>query len=173
MTYYVYELVDPRTDSVFYVGKGKKARVDAHEAEARKGFASAKCDRIRDIWSDDLEVVKRRVATFVDEQDAFDFEADLICEYGLHNLTNIAPGGGGVRGGPTIYQDRVAIRATAEGLNRTRNGEIKGILVNGAYLDLASIIENSKLRAFEVISRRGVDWANQISKRFGVVFSYG
>ena len=36
MSYYVYELIDPRDDRVFYVGKGKKGRIDQHEAEARK-----------------------------------------------------------------------------------------------------------------------------------------
>ena len=33
MSYYVYELIDPRDDRVFYVGKGKKGRIDQHEAE--------------------------------------------------------------------------------------------------------------------------------------------
>ncbi|WP_376742500.1 GIY-YIG nuclease family protein [Ensifer canadensis] len=173
MTYYVYELVDPITDSVFYVGKGQKARIDAHEAEANRGVASAKCDRIRDIWSLGLSVTKRKVASFADEQEAFDFEADLICGYGLESLTNITPGGGGVRGAPTIYQDRISVRVAAEGINRTRNGEIKGVLVNGYYLDLLEFIDQSKRRAFEVIDRRGTEWANRIAKRFGVVFSYG
>ena len=173
MSYYVYELVDPRDGRVFYVGKGKKARIDAHEAEARKGVVSFKCDRIRDIWAAGQSLIKRRVASFGDEQEAFDFEADLICEYGLDNLDNIIPGGGTPRGVPTIYQDRIAVRIAAEAVNRTRNGEIKGILVNGSYLDLGAFIEGCKNKAFEVIDRRGADWANAIAKRFGVVFSHG
>lgn len=173
MTYYVYELVDPRDDSVFYVGKGKKARVDAHEAEARKGRVSVKCDRIREIWGSGLHLVKRRVASFSDEQEALDFEADLICAYGLSNLTNVAPGGGGVRGAPTIYEDRVAIRATAEGINRTRNGEIRGILINGQYLDLLPILQHGKERAAEIVKRRGLGWVNRIAARFSVEFANG
>jgi hypothetical protein len=34
MKYYVYELVDPRTSRVFYVGKGRGKRMHAHEREA-------------------------------------------------------------------------------------------------------------------------------------------
>ena len=173
MSYYVYELVDPRNAKVFYVGKGKNARVDAHEAEAKKGINSPKCDRIRDIWSEGMSVLKRRVASFADEQEAFDFEADLIEEYGLDSLTNLIPGGGSPRGAPTVYQDRILVRVAAEGINRTRNGEIEGILVNGSYLNLVDIIERYKERAFEVIERRGLEWANKISKRFGVVFCHG
>lgn len=173
MSYYVYELVDPRTNTVFYVGKGKKSRVKAHEVEAKKGFISLKCDRIREIWAAGFEVTNVRVASFCDEQDAYDFEAARICEYGLNNLTNIAPGGGGGRGGPTIYHDRVIVRATAECINRTKNGEIKGVLVNGSYLDLVEILNLYKDRAFEVVSRRGLQWANDIATRFGVEFSHG
>lgn len=173
MSYYVYELVDPRTNTVFYVGKGKKSRVKAHEVEAKKGVSSLKCDRIREIWADGFEVTNVRVASFSDEQDAYDFEAARICEYGLNNLTNIAPGGGGVRGAPTIYHDRVVVRAAAECINRTGNGSIKGVLINGSYLDLVEILKIYKERAFEVISRRGLQWSNEISVRFGVEFSHG
>lgn len=50
--WYVYELVDPRDQAVFYVGKGAGKRVDAHEAEAasKPQVCSRKLNRIRDIW---------------------------------------------------------------------------------------------------------------------------
>lgn len=87
--YYVYELIDPRTGAVFYVGKGKGRRIEAHEADARRGVASDKCDQIRDIWADRFKVVKREVARFQDEEAAYDHEADRIGWYtGLTNVVS-------------------------------------------------------------------------------------
>lgn len=95
--FYVYTLVDPRDGAVFYVGKGKGDRLSQHEAEARKGKPGAKCERIRAIWADGVEVVRKRVAHFATETAALREEERLIREIGLRNLTNIAPGGRGGR----------------------------------------------------------------------------
>ena len=91
--WYVYELVDPRDGLPFYVGKGCGKRMEEHEADARRGVCSKKCNRIKDIWSDGLTIERRKVANFWDEQAAYDHETDRIDQYGLANLTNILPGG--------------------------------------------------------------------------------
>ena len=91
--WYVYELIDPRTDTVFYVGKGARNRLDAHEHEARSGIKSHKCNKIRSIWEDGHQIVKRKVAQFWDEEAAYEHEAERIAEIGLTNLTNVLPGG--------------------------------------------------------------------------------
>ena len=93
--FYVYRLIDPRSNSVFYVGKGQKNRIHQHEKDALKavGVCSEKIKRIKDIWADECEVQKEFVAYFWDEQAAYDFETDLIEEIGLDNLTNVLPGG--------------------------------------------------------------------------------
>jgi hypothetical protein len=171
MSFYVYELFDPRTAIVFYVGKGTRSRIDAHEVEARNGRISRKCDMIRLIESAGHNIGKRTVRSFGDEQAAYDFESDLIDKYGLNNLTNIVPGGGTARLGPTIYADRVQVRATAELINRTRNGEIPQILVDNRPFYLLPILEEYKQRAIKIMTVRGQDWVNAISKRFGVEFS--
>ena len=95
LKYYVYELIDPRNGRPFYVGKGKNARIDAHETEARSGRVSRKCDMIRDIEAVGLSVLKRKIQYFAVDRDAYAFEADLINSYGLDNLTNVVPGGRG------------------------------------------------------------------------------
>lgn len=82
LKYYVYELVDPRDDSVFYVGKGCGKRVDSHEKEARAGIASKKCDRIRAIRQSGQAVGKRIVARFDDERLAYAHESMLIERHG-------------------------------------------------------------------------------------------
>lgn len=170
VAYYVYELIDPRTGVVFYVGKGKGSRIDAHEIEARKGRLSRKCDWIREIEAEGLAVLKSKVKTFSDEQDAYDFEADLVDKYGLHSLANIIPGGGLARSGPTLFLDRIHTRAAAEIINRTKDGQITRVFVAGQPLDLLPIIEEYKRRVTTIIHRRGEQWVNAISERFGVEF---
>lgn len=91
--WYVYELVDPRTDVVFYVGKGTGDRINDHEREARRGVCSKKTNKINKIIAQKLEIIKRKVAYFCDEQVAYDFETEVIARYGLENLTNVMPGG--------------------------------------------------------------------------------
>lgn len=90
--WYVYELIDPRSNTVFYVGKGQKGRVNQHEEDARKGVISHKCNKIRAIWNDGHQICKRKIALFWDEIAAYECEADRINEIGLHNLTNVMPG---------------------------------------------------------------------------------
>lgn len=93
--WYVYTLADPRDQSVFYVGKGCRGRINHHERDARNGkFAHLhKTRRILNILADGLEVQKRKVALFWDDQAAYDYETELIAEIGLPNLTNVYPGG--------------------------------------------------------------------------------
>lgn len=97
MRFYVYELIDPFSGEPFYVGKGTKRRIECHEAEAKKGTAGEKCDRIRAIWERGGQVERSIVQRFDDEQDAYDFERARIAEVIAKGttLTNIALGGGG------------------------------------------------------------------------------
>ena len=95
--YYVYELIDPRNNKPFYVGKGKGNRIDAHEKEAAKGVCSEKCNLIRELQQNNISLIKRKVAYFGKEQDAYNFEKKHIDSIGLHNLTNVVPGGGSPR----------------------------------------------------------------------------
>ena len=37
MKYYVYHLIDPRDNSVFYIGKGTGNRINDHQKEALRG----------------------------------------------------------------------------------------------------------------------------------------
>jgi hypothetical protein len=49
--FYVYALIDPRNDKIFYIGKGTGNRVFSHEAESDKAPKSekAKLQKIREI----------------------------------------------------------------------------------------------------------------------------
>ena len=89
--WYVYELRDPDTLEVFYVGKGCDYRVESHEANdtTEKGL------RILSIQRRGKEPKRVIVGRYEDETQAFAVEATLIkWIYGKGSLTNVVQGHG-------------------------------------------------------------------------------
>jgi hypothetical protein len=111
MKYYVYQLIDPRDDKPFYVGKGYKRRMYQHANEARSNYWNnkVKCQRICDIWAAGLEIKYLQEFCESDEHSRIR-EKEWILEFGrLCNnsgtLTNVHVGGnGGGRIGKPICQ---------------------------------------------------------------------
>lgn len=95
--YYVYLLVDTRTDTVFYVGKGKKRRAFAHVAGWRTGVVVNldKHDRIGAIIEGGGEVGHFCVADGLKEHEAFALERQFILGIGKDRLTNFSSGARG------------------------------------------------------------------------------
>lgn len=110
--WYVYALVDPRDQGIFYIGKGKGRRAFQHELEAKRGRVrnAKKYERIQQILSDGQEVHVEILATFDDEEAAYSHEAELI--RGHQDLLNLMPGGGGARSIP------IAVASATAGLKR-------------------------------------------------------
>lgn len=106
--YYVYTLIDPRDDVVFYVGKGKGNRMHHHVAEAKVGriVNPDKHARIMAILDEGHDVRCAKVASYESEDAAFDHEIRLIAEIGLDRLTNIMPGGQGGGRTPMTPEER-------------------------------------------------------------------
>lgn len=94
--FYVYVLIDPRDEQVFYVGKGQEDRVFQHENDVRRGAErTAKEKKISDILNSGQEVKKVVVGRFDTSEEAHSVEGILIhWMYGKENLTNIASGHG-------------------------------------------------------------------------------
>ncbi len=86
--FYVYALIDTRTNEVFYIGKGVGNRVFSHEIESTKSPKSekSKLQRIRDIEKNGFEVKRLIVNWGLTESEAFIAEATLI------NLMNAISG---------------------------------------------------------------------------------
>ncbi len=80
--YYVYILIDPRDDSIFYVGKGMGQRLLAHgyEAVLKAGLGprSGKVARIREIRASGHEPRIDVVRHGLNEEEALLIEAALI-----------------------------------------------------------------------------------------------
>jgi hypothetical protein len=91
--YYVYLLINPITNKIFYVGKGKGKRSFAHYVEYKKGSVTnaLKFHYIDQIISAGKEVEVKYFAVNLDEPTAFKIESYLISElktYGLANIQN-------------------------------------------------------------------------------------
>lgn len=82
--YYVYELIDPRVNLPFYVGKGKSGRVYFHlsEKSRAKSDNERKFNKIQKIRKEGYEPEVKIVKYFDDEEDAYDYEEVLIKKYG-------------------------------------------------------------------------------------------
>lgn len=104
--FYVYALVDPRTNQPFYVGKGKGLRYHCHEREARIGSTSAKATRIREIWDAGRVIQYDMLAAGLDERSALRLERETIARL-REVLTNKSPGGGPLSKNPEIERQRL------------------------------------------------------------------
>lgn len=80
LNYYVYALIDPRTNKVFYVGKGKGNRIYAHveASEIVDVKEVAKIAKIREIRATGKEVKHVVIRHGLTEDQAFAVEAAMI-----------------------------------------------------------------------------------------------
>ncbi|MNL09729.1 hypothetical protein D3C87_1305000 [compost metagenome] len=86
MSYYVYQLTDPRTNSPFYIGKGKGDRTQVHFLPSRKHENPRKWAKMVSIQNDGHEVLVERVREDLTEVEALDLEEELITRYGRLDL---------------------------------------------------------------------------------------
>jgi len=96
--YYVYGLVDPRDNKVFYVGKASGNNRAFDHLKALKN-ESEKSQKIAEIRADDFEprvdILRYGLSS---EEIAFEVEAAIIDSIGIENLTNAVRGHGIERG---------------------------------------------------------------------------
>lgn len=93
MEFYVYILIDPRTNTVFYVGKGIDNRVFNHVKEALTlPINHDKAKLIREIYNEGFEVIPKILRHGITQELAYEIECACIDLLGLDNLTNIVNG---------------------------------------------------------------------------------
>ncbi|MCX6786106.1 MAG: hypothetical protein NTZ18_04655 [Candidatus Komeilibacteria bacterium] len=113
--YYVYLLIDPRNNKVFYVGKGKGNRINQHLLGAldKKTNETEKIKRIRDIQKTGKEVKHYILRHELTEEEAFEVECAVIDVLGKDNLTNIVNGHDSINKGIMKLED-IKIKYEAE-----------------------------------------------------------
>lgn len=115
--FYVYLLIDPRTDKVFYVGKGKTNRMYEHKTDALKKRHHNKHleNTILKIISLNLNIKYSKVFVSENEAECFVKEIETILFFGLDNLCNLTEGGEGSTG----------YKHTIDALNKMRENASK------------------------------------------------
>ncbi len=102
--YYVYLLIDPENNNVFYVGKGYGNRIFHHINDALSiPRETDKLNKIREIHSKGLQVMHEVLRHGLTEKEAFEVEAALIDFVGLPELTNV------LQGAHTNYRGRMGV----------------------------------------------------------------
>jgi len=171
MNFYVYELIDPRDGSVFYVGKGQRSRIKAHEAEARKGKQSPKCEIIRAIWAGGHQVQSRIVKRFKTDIEAYKYEAERIAEIGRDKLTNRRDGGIGGR----VKFGAVVLLEEAKNLlwcikQWAKLGSFAKVSLGAlGEIDMIPIIQGYKDRIAEIAKTTGWQPIIEEGERLGIV----
>ena len=101
LPFYVYVLMDPDNNQVFYCGKGQGTRVEQHLPEVRTRIAnggeltSAKHLKIQEIYDRPQEPTEMVIGRYESEAEAYAVEATLIkWIYGFEQLTNAVQGHG-------------------------------------------------------------------------------
>lgn len=87
--YYVYQLIDPRNNKPFYIGKGSGDRVLTHAKFSSNCNNHHKDEVIKKILEKYENIPYEILAEFDNEQEAYLYEEEVINEIGLKNLTNI------------------------------------------------------------------------------------
>ena len=94
--YYVYELIDPRNNIPFYIGKGSGDRIYYHIRCVKRGITSCnyyKESVINEIFDAGLDIIHKKIYESYDEKKCYEKEMRVINKIGLKNLTNIQKGG--------------------------------------------------------------------------------
>lgn len=95
--YYVYALLNPITDQVFYIGKGIENRVFSHKLEVlenKSNLESLKDFEIKEILDSNLDIKHLIIRHGLTEKEAFLLEATLIDyhNFNFKKLTNEVTG---------------------------------------------------------------------------------
>jgi hypothetical protein len=97
--YYIYELLDPRFNIPFYVGKGKNNRMHEHFQLALKNKISNNNYELFKVLKEliklGLKPKYNKIIESISNEDAIKLEREWISFYGINNLCNLTPGGEG------------------------------------------------------------------------------
>lgn len=95
-TYYVYSIIDPRTNLTIYIGKGQNYRYKVHEQIVRNQREPVNLklhNKLAKIIAEGFNPVYNFLHTDLSEEEAYTHEQCIIDKIGLDNLCNLKRGG--------------------------------------------------------------------------------
>ena len=96
LKHYVYLYIDPRNNSVFYVGKGFKNRCYSHLSDSSETDKLARIDELEKIGLEpQIDILRHGLSS----EQALEVESAAIDLLGLHNITNRVLGHGSSKKG--------------------------------------------------------------------------
>lgn len=147
--WYMYFLIDPRDDTIFYVGKGKGKRVWQHLSQPKNDRNHVKARRIEEIRKNGVEPVCRVFESFKEEGAAFNCEKEMISSlrsYGLTNLTGgMCAAKERMRDRAKSFKDRLpAFARTLQNLNPAGIAAVNAVFgsTTDCYYAIEKAIEN-------------------------------
>lgn len=121
--FYVYYLISPIDNEVFYVGMGSGKRMYVHEQKAKRGIASNNnyklFRKIKEILNTEMTINYVVIAENLTQEDALKLENTKIQEIGLNRLCNLNMG---ATGRPVGYKHSME---TKEKIAKSNTGKIK------------------------------------------------
>ena len=101
--YFLYNLIDPITNEIKYVGytKNPKRRIWEHIRDAKKGIKTYKCEWIRSLLDKQNIPIMEVISEYENHNEIVYEEMKLIQEFRKigYKLTNLTEGGDGQKGG--------------------------------------------------------------------------
>ena len=148
--YYVYALIDPRDNEIFYIGKGKGDRYKAHYKTNNKDENKAKKAKTRQIKTSGYEVEVVKLLAYLNEETAFQIEKIIIYNIGrkIFNegcLTNIVKGGKQHPDASSFYEKELNVSLLKE-YQSAFNSKFKKYLVKQSEIIFLSEL---KFKIFE------------------------
>lgn len=129
--FYVYALIDPKTNQLFYIGKGKGDRLNRQLRLRENDSNRRKYHRIRRILEAGLSPIGIKLFDNLSEEEAFQHERRLIAEHGRIGidpngiLTNLTEGGDGVAGHKHSDETKNHLRLLKQGKNNPNFGKAR------------------------------------------------
>lgn len=122
--YYIYCLIDPSTNLIFYIGKGKNKRMFSHVRDVKRNKIPNGSNyhlfyKIKNILDIGQEVISKKLYVNLNEEEAFTKEIEEIKNIGLENLCNISKGG---RGGSVWNEDKDRNRKISQKISLASKG---------------------------------------------------
>lgn len=134
--YYVYQLVDPRNNQPFYIGKGSGNRATQHSRFKDGNNNPYKDRKIKNILKENLEVIVEFLHTDLDNEIiAYDLEEAAIRRVGIDNLTNLVEGRT-----PPSRRGKILTKETLE----KRSKSLKGIPRTEIWCERLSLAKQGK-----------------------------